>query len=82
MSERITVEEWLAELERITRNEPEGMTVAEIADATGIAARKLRDRIRVGIKSGACRCVGRKSVTSIDGRVMPSPAYQFSRPSK
>jgi len=80
MSESITHDQWLAELERV-RCPPDdtdtgGLTTAEIAMQIGRSTRWVREAIHIGILAGQWELVGRKRIAAIDGRVCHSAVYR------
>jgi DNA-binding FadR family transcriptional regulator len=81
MSESITYEELLAELERLgTETESEaGLTVREWSARWGINVRIVRERIAEAQAHGMVR-VGRKKGTTISGASRTIPAYSFIQP--
>jgi|GEM_PF-3759312 len=54
----------------------EGVTVAEICEATGASVNKAREAVRSALRKGECRAT-KKMVAAMDGRVMPVPSYVF-----
>lgn len=54
----------------------EGVTVAEICEATGVSVNKAREAVRSALRKGECRAT-KKMVAAMDGRVMPVPSYVF-----
>lgn len=81
MSTTITVDEWLAEMERLTaaKRSDDGLTAEELAEAAGCTVKKMRERLRKVAAAGRL-VVGTKLITRIDGRPNPVPAYRL-RPS-
>lgn len=72
----ITLEEWYAEMERLHQLDTVGgVTVAEMSEKTGHSVLWLQRKIRVLMNRGEWTCLGRKAVTSIDGRAYTSPVY-------
>ena len=78
MNPRITSDEWLAELERLAKSAPDGgdpgLTAMEISEKTGLDVRKVRERIRQGLKEGTIR-VGQGYRERIDGILHRYPVY-------
>ena len=67
----ISVDDLLAELEKIKRASAEGgLTTREMADAWGVSLVVARKRIRAAMAAGLLeRCPARKPVAGIDGRL-------------
>lgn len=80
MSEkRITVEEWLRELESAQRKSGgSGQTVREIQDQTGATKTKVLDMLRQA-KEKSRLVVSKKEETNIAGRTCVVPCYTIVR---
>ncbi len=73
----ITVEQWLAELARLsTRPSAEGYTVQELRALTGHSEPWLCRRIRQALDAGMCER-GERAIERIDGRPARVPVYRF-----
>jgi hypothetical protein len=81
MAKPITTTEWLDELARLSARSDEGLTAAEWSEAMGVGTRTVLMRLQLAQKSGWLR-VGKRTGTSLDGRVKVSPVYQIVRPMK
>lgn len=77
----ITVDEWLKELERLGREAKDdggALTVFEIETQMGRSDKWIRRRLKIGIADG-CIEVIRKTIRSIDGRMVSVAAYRVKR---
>lgn len=75
-SSRVTIDEWLAALADASRPVPiEGLTVREVALATGVCLKTARDKMSALINVGAWKLVGKKAAMSMDGKRTFVPAY-------
>lgn len=74
----ITHEDWLAELAAVAQRTDtvDGLTVTEIADATGFGRFRIREMLRLAIARGAWEIAGTKPITALDGRTVRSSAYR------
>jgi len=75
---KITVNEWLQELERLTPINDEGMSAAEIVEATGLCVSQVQRRLRRAHKAGLVE-VRRVMRPRIDGILGVLPVYIFKR---
>jgi len=74
----ITLEELLAEVERIDGSHQDGATVTELAEQTGRSRLVILNRLKAAAKEGRL-VVGRKPVRSIDGRPLWAPCYKITK---
>ena len=66
------------ELRSLEQSSPEGFTVDEMSNAVGHGQCWCRQKLGTLIKSGRARCVGKRSVTCINGRVgIYTPVYRL-----
>lgn len=72
----ITVNEWLAELERLQRRSDEGATTDELAEAWGCHRMTALVRLRQLVRQGRVVCGFRQS-ERIDGRPYRVPVYRI-----
>lgn len=70
----IGMNEWLSELEALSKRSDAGHTTDEIAENTGMSTRLVRERLKDVAKIGRLR-VGRRSCTTIDGKTYLAPVY-------
>lgn len=71
-----TVDEWAAELERITKRPiAAGLTTDDIAFALGLSTPAVRRKMSVLIRAGKWRKVGVRIMERIDGRPCPVTVY-------
>lgn len=70
----IHVEEWLKELEELSKRSDDGHTVWEISENTGLSEKVVRERLKTASVLGRLR-VGRRSSRTIDGRPTLVPVY-------
>lgn len=81
MSE-IALDEWMAELDRLTSaaaRGPEGFTVADVCRATGLAHQTVGERVRLLVKAGLLQYVGKRQEKSVIGSVVHVPVYRAVR---
>ena len=81
---RITVEEMIAEMDRLRVREPEvrGLTTAEWARVWGYSQPIATRHIREHIAAGVMRYVGEKRILRMDSRPMGVPCYAPIVPAK
>jgi len=69
----------IEELRGLERSSPDGFTVGEMSEAVSHSPRWCREKLAVLIRSGKAACIGRKSVTCINGRVgVYTPVYRLT----
>jgi len=78
----ITMDEWAAELDRLSNESAEGMTVRDIATSLRISLKLARDKVRRAMDAGLCEYAGLRRVTRIDGKPTKAPVYRFKRRKK
>jgi len=67
---KITIDEWLRELERTSNKEPiKGLSLNEFADKLSISSTTAKWRMRILIDSKKWKCKGKRGSVGIDGRV-------------
>ena len=81
MGEPIRVDEWLAELARLTAKSDDGLTSEELSEAWGLSDRTTMKRLRLAHKKGWVK-VGRRTIARMDGKPMPVPVYTVTVPKK
>ena len=74
----ISIDQWLAELERLAQRGDEGATTHELAMAWGCNLQKARERIKALIGAGRV-ALGFKYATGIDGRRTRVPVYRLKQ---
>lgn len=79
MTLNISFDEILKEIARISEIKPNGFTVREMVVETGQSENWCRNKLRELIDEGKVACVGRTTVTRIDGTKTPVPAYNLVR---
>ena len=79
MGDRITTDEWLAELARLTAKSDDGLTSEELSEAWGLSDRTTMKRLRLAHKKGWVK-VGRRTISRMDGKPMPVPVYTVTVP--
>ena len=67
----------LTEIEKLTKQNPDGFTVQEMADESGHAGKWCREQIRKMIKAGTVKYNGKATRLSIDERPFLVPVYVF-----
>lgn len=75
-AEPIRVEEWLAELEKLSAAQADGFTTNEFLEASGKSRRWALDSIGRGIKAGVLEYAGKRTVSRIDGSPTKVPVYR------
>ena len=75
----IREDEWLKELERLSRKNDEGQTAEELANATGRSTALMRRLIGQAMAAGWVT-VGRRSKPRIDGKNNLVPVYLIRKP--
>lgn len=82
MAQSIMEEEWLAELDRLSRLAKAGgkgmLSMVELMEATGRGEDSLRRLLRRANKEGRL-VVGAKSAVSLTGRTVMVPAYRITK---
>lgn len=71
----ITTEEWLAELERLYDEQPDGFTRAELQEIADIGRDKAQNIIRLGIATGVLKFAGHRRSVDVTGRRTLLPVY-------
>lgn len=77
----IRVEEWLHELEKLSKRVDVGQTADELADAMGKSTRVVREWLRRADRLGWLK-VGRRTKRAIDGKSCVVPVYLIVKPKK
>lgn len=74
---KIEINEWLSALEAAIRkvNNPDGVSVDELRDATGWSQNRAHDTLRKAIAAGKWRFVGTRTKLAINGRTAHVPVY-------
>lgn len=75
----IREDEWLAELERLSRKNDAGQTAKEMAKATGQSVACILARLGMAKKMGWLT-MGHRTETRLDGRPFPAPVYTIRKP--
>ena len=78
MSQKITLDQWLAELES-DASTPDGISAQELADKLGHGIDWTHKFIRLAIGSGRIRFSGRRKSQAIDGKISWTPVYQLTK---
>lgn len=80
MAEPITIDELMAELQRLgmpeNRGNDDGWTVKELMDLWGLGRETVREQIRKGLAAGIVTN-GKAYRECIDGMMRRSPVYRF-----
>ena len=82
MVDPIRVDEWLAEVNRLTRNNADGFSVRDVAEATGHTHEWARNRIKEAMSAGLVVYSGRRSGIRMDGASSKIPVYRAETPFK
>lgn len=77
----IRVEEWLQELEKLSKRVDSGHTADELAEKMGKSQRVVREWLRKAHKLGWLK-VGRRTQRAIDGKNCIVPVYSIVKPTK
>jgi hypothetical protein len=81
-ADSIRVDEWLAELEKLSRRSVDGFSVKELADSTGHSLLWSRNVIKAGMARGLVEYAGKKSAVRMDGGACLVPVYRSKRGAK
>jgi len=74
----ITVDEWVAELERLgVGNDVKGFTSEELADAMGCTMQTARKYLKRAFKAQRAEYCGERLTYRINGRPLPVPVYRL-----
>ncbi len=76
---KITTDEWLAELDRVTRESDDGLTVPELAVKFGHSTQWVRQNLLQPANAAGRLVLGRKQTTSIDGKPIRTPVYRLKK---
>lgn len=76
MADKITLEEWLDELQTASNQSDDGMTVAEMVSVTGRSTRHIHKALTAA-KVGGRLVVGRRACESLDGKAIRVPCYRI-----
>jgi len=79
MADKIGVEEWLAELQRVSGRSDDGLTSAEGAEKMGLSVRTTLLKIKKAYDMGWVK-VGKRKTMTLDGRPDYTPVYQVVNP--
>ncbi len=77
-SKEIRMDEWLAELQRVSWRSDEGMTSFEISQKLGVSITRVKEMLRAAYRMGRL-VVGKSSRPSIDGRHLHVPVYRINK---
>lgn len=77
MTDAIRMDEWLAELQRVTHDEgPEGFTTDELAACMDVGHRAAMYHIREWVRERRVAFVGLRKITNTVGRISRVPVYR------
>jgi hypothetical protein len=86
MTDAPRVDEWLAELEKLSGpkdgNGPEGFTGDELADGMGVGHRAAMYRVKEWCREGLIEYAGRRRVVNVVGSVSCIPVYRMKEKTK
>ncbi len=71
------LDELMAEMEKLSGENPDGFTAREMAKHCGRATRWAREKLQILVENGTVVFVGRKHVTRIDGVSGRVPVYRL-----
>jgi hypothetical protein len=74
----IREDEWLAELERLSRKNDKGQTASEIGAAIGRSTKTVRELLQ-RVKALGRLVIGERTSQRIDGRTATIPVYTIRR---
>ena len=77
----IAWDEWLTELEKAQSHSDEGNTAEEIADTLKCGKTRVTRILHMANKSGSL-IVGKRFITTIDGRTVRVPVYKVKKGKK
>lgn len=81
MSKTITHEDWLTALLAAQAKNDKGWSSQEWARHMGVSVKTALERIRLASRKGWV-VVGKRSITSLDGRQTYAPVYTIKEPRK
>lgn len=67
--------EWLAELNRLGKEQPNGFSTREFAEAKGISIERARNLIKQWLKADVVRCAGWRECLDMAKRPNQIPVY-------
>lgn len=76
---KIALEEWLAEMQRLSARSDEGLTAMEWAAEMGVSHGLILQQLKLAQGKGWLK-VGRRQTTTLDGKPHLSPVYQIVKP--
>lgn len=76
---KIALDEWLAELARLSNKSDEGLTSSEWAAQMRLSKDHALRRLKKAHEAGWL-VAGRRRITALDGRSASVPVYQITRP--
>lgn len=76
MAPRINQDEWLKELERVSKSNPDGLTTNEWQQRLKINLRLMRQRLKEGIALGLIEFNGMRDSYRMDGIPCKVPVYR------
>lgn len=79
---KINVSEWLIELERLSAEQPEGVTVRELARAMNKTFRGVQILIGEQVLAGKVEFVGKRKAVGIAGQAIWTPVYRLKSQKK
>jgi hypothetical protein len=86
MTDAPRVDEWLAELERLSapkdNNGPDGFTGEELADGMGVGHRAAMYRVKEWCRDGLIEYAGRRKVVNNVGSISCIPVYRMKEKAK
>jgi len=75
---RISIEEWLKELDGLQAAQPDGFTTRELAAAKNVSQQRAGEIMRNLVHGGVMICSGRRRETSMDGKPCYVPVYKIA----
>ena len=86
MTDAPRVDEWLAELERLSAPKddvgPEGFTGDELADSMRVGHRAAMYRIKEWFRDGLIEYAGRRRIVNVVGSISCIPVYRMKEKAK
>ena len=73
----IRMDEWLAELSRLSEASVDGLSMEEIAAGMGCSTKTASQRVRALMRAGRARLSGHRRSVSVSGRSCVTPVYKL-----
>lgn len=71
------MQDWLDALARMEKDQPDGVTIREFSENTGMRDKRAQEVMRQLIAGKLAVCAGRRKTLAIDGTMRPTPVYKL-----